>query len=190
MKYPNDDRLINLCQRHNKKATDILVRRYAGFIRAWAREYLSRNALLDFDEICLIGDGSFLNAIKSYDYRKGNFYKYVLKVVYNSFYAYSKKQIKEIKSTDYYDEDDKAPFVGYCMREESNNAYNSFDQFYKAHEDLNYLSRDMRTILELKRLGKTYKEIAEIMNINYKRVDFLYQQSVKKIREFEASKNK
>jgi len=189
MEYPNDDKLILLCWRHNSKALNILLKRYSGFIRAWSSEFVSKYPRIDFEELLITGLGSFLNAIKKYNIYKGNFYMYFKKIIEHQFLKILEQNTTRNNYITYSNSPDNSDRFLYLKESEYTfvYTYSKYDEFGSRFNMFTYLTEEMKNIIKYKLDGKSNKEIAALLNMNEKKVDNLYMKAKKLIKEKQFS---
>ena len=186
MEY-NDDLLIYYIHLHNKTAYEILYDKYLRLTKI----ILSKNidfAILGDSEIndliqeCLL---AFNRAIYSYRNEEGTFYMYFHSIITNVL-TNNLKQIKNRRNKEIYEceqkEDQKNLFLYLSDSIQIN-------EEYSCEEERKYIKKQCKNELEnnivyLKQEGYTYKEIAEMLNINVKKVDYVLSIIKKKYKKF------
>jgi len=184
MDYPNDDILLILCWRHNTKAFNLLFKRYSEFIRVWASEFIAKNPGLDFDELVSVGQSSFLIAIKSYKRGVSNFYKFLYAIVLNKFKYIRQKYLQRKRNILYSNSSDNSE--GFYVLSEPKAEFKYSQVVVNSpidnYRDFLFLTDDMKDIISFKLLGLTNKEIASKLFISIKKVDNLYMEAKRRIK--------
>lgn len=191
----SDDLLITFVREGNQEAYKVLKRKYDKIVYKWINEkrrMLLQNKIEIEDVYYQIWE-RFDKILDEYDSHLGYFPSYfklcterfIIKMV-RELNSNNKKALTSAMSLDSMVKDSDG--LSYIDSVKSSYLINEFESNYeikqkqeKVNQIILNLTKEERKILELKKDGKTYKEIATLLQIKEKRVDYLLSKVKKKL---------
>lgn len=178
-----DEELVNTLKNHTSpmesEEISLLIYRYSRIIRIKASK-LKKNADIDNDDLFQEGVLGLLDAVKSYNSRRGRFQSFAETCIINRMRnAVAKSGAGYTVAEDYDFEqitDDAALTEEYIILKERNN------ELYKKLESL--LSKRELSVLNLYLDGFSYKQISARLGISIKSVDNSLSRSKQKLKKW------
>lgn len=181
----NDNEILYLISDNNEVANNYIYEKYKPIVLGIAKKYYGyvRNTIIDFDDVVQSGFFALENAIKQYDSSKNAmFYTFAIHCINNEIMKTVFRTNKKycLDNTFYYNiYDDYAN--EFCCNDEnkilSRIVYNELKNFsleMKFEESLVFLLRIN---------GFSYKEISTLLDIKYKKVDYIIQKCKNKLKK-------
>lgn len=179
----NDNEMLYMVSDNNEDLLGYIYEKYKPVVLGIAKKYYkySRNTIIDFEDVVQSGFYALSNAIKQYDVNNGaTFYTFALKCIKNAIIKIvSRSNEKFVKDNTYYHSIyDSIYHISDCN-------YNR-DSFF-SNEELNQFSLeldfDYSLVFILRMNGFTYKEISHLLDMKYKKVDYIIQKCKNKLKK-------
>lgn len=177
----NDNEMLYMVSDNSEDMMGYICEKYKPIVLGIAKRYYkyAKNTIIDFDDVVQGGFYALLNAVKQYDVNKGvTFYTFSLKCITNGIVqVISNSNRKYIKNSAYYNPIDDIVYekACYCKKEiEVDETFSDFC-FELEYED------SLVFILRLN--GFSYKEISCLLDMKYKKVDYVLQKCKNKLKK-------
>lgn len=169
----NDYELVYLVKESNEDALDIIIKKYDPIIKNLAFSYAKKWCFINIDVEDLIQEGrvSLYKSLDNYD-ESTLFYTFVILCIKRAMSNYVRNMLKKsfVLINDYVDEDmEYNIFI-----DDKKNPSDIVEEFYDVSRLIDFkntLSFYEALIFELKMNGFKYIEIAQLLDINIKKVD-------------------
>lgn len=190
----NDFELIDLINENNEEANNIIFKKYEPLIVSLAKEMMKHvhNSGIDLNDMIQEGMIGLNNAIQTFkDVKETLFYTYartcIKRKMIDLIVASNRQKYQALNNSISFDRDDETD-LSYLIKDELSNPEDLLIKEESKTEIMDYAIRELTPIeyqiFELRVNGFNYKEIAEILDINTKKIDNALRRIKNKLKQF------
>lgn len=182
----NDNEILYLVSDNNEEASKYIYEKYKPIVLGIAKKYYRyvRNTIIDFDDIVQSGFFALENAIKQYDNNKDvMFYTFAITCIKNEIMKTVFRTNKKycLDNTFYYNIYDDYKYSLDCNDEDKIFSNMVYDELKKFSLELNF---EESIIFLLRINGFSYKDISSLLDVKYKKVDYIIQKNKNKLKKY------
>lgn len=173
--------MLYMVSDNNEDTVGYIYEKYKPIVLGIAKKYYkySRNTIIDFDDVVQSGFYALSNAVKQYNANNGaTFYTFALKCITNDIIKIVSRSNKKFMrdNTYYYSVYDN----DYKIKDNNKNVFFIKENLSDFALELEF---DTSLVFLLRLNGFSYKEISCLLDMKYKKVDYIIQKCKNKLKK-------